>query len=538
MNICGGVYLAAMLDSLERGKQAAARAMAAPWALLAAATLLSLLVGLEVWRQAAATERVQFERRIDVHAKRLSDHLLARENIVRAVAATMAPPTALAPNPLGSFDDSLLTDLGDVFSLVWIASVPAAQDAVVHATLAAAGVPAPQILGADRTPLSPQDYTDPLVVVVDIKPRTPENLRSLGLNLASLPAPRAALTRAEETGKTSATAPVELVQAPGKSAVVVYAPAMDDGRLFGYVGMSFHYAPLVAAAFGADDRLAWRVTDADDPQRRTLASSSATVSVDRRTQRRVAFAGRTLVVDYAAPRSPDALLRGLLAGFATLAAGLGAFAVTWTLARARRRAEAAVAAHARAEAQLEVVVRELDHRVRNVLGVVQALVRQTLKDANGAGETLERRLGAFAAATTLIAQGGWRAVALRDVLAPTLAAAGDRIDAQGPEIALSAQAAQNLALAFHELWTNAVKHGALSTETGRVALSWALRDGRFTLDWREHGGPAAAAPARTGFGRQLLEKIVPRALDGDAQLAFGPDGFAYALSAPANAVVA
>lgn len=520
--------------------------IAAPWIILGAAIALALLVGLEVYRQNAAAERAHLEREADLHAKRLSDHLLARENIVRAVAATLGPDDPIRASVLAPFDTSLMSSLGDVTSLVWVARATASDEAAILATLAARGRNPPAIFGLDRRPVDLGDPRRELEILLDIEPKTPANLAVLGFDLNALPSVRAALDAALAANKAVASAPMEIAQAPGEPSTVVYAPVFEAAeeslRHLGFVGMSFRYGPVIAAALGSDVPGRWRVRDTGDPVRRTLAQSAPleTFSGDRPLSRRVAFAGRVLAIEFVAPASTRPFFRGLLAGLGVLGAGVAAFAVTMTLTRARARAEAATAAHARAEADLAVVARELDHRVRNVLSVAQALVHQTLRHgaAENVGSALNERLGAFATATTLLANGGWQAMPICEMLAPTLRAAAGRIDVGGPDLALSPQAAQNLALAVHELWTNAVKHGALAGETGRVALDWTLDDGRFVLTWRESGGRPVKAPERKGFGRQLLETIIPSAVDGEASMAFDEAGFVYALRARKDAVIA
>ena len=201
-----------------------------------------------------------------------------------------------------------------------------------------------------------------------------------------------------------------------------------------------------------------------------------------------------------------------------------------------------VAERKRAERQRELLIAELNHRVKNMLATVQALAAQTLRGASGADagrfvQEFDRRIRALARAHDLIAAGAWDEAEFESVaraaLAPLLGAAGaaDRIGLQGPTgVRIGPREAQALALALHELSTNALKHGALSVPGGRVALRWRTAEGPtdlIVLEWTESGGPALAGPpARRGFGTRLLERGLARDLGAGADVAldFAPAG--------------
>ncbi|MFC7478268.1 sensor histidine kinase [Dankookia sp. GCM10030260] len=209
------------------------------------------------------------------------------------------------------------------------------------------------------------------------------------------------------------------------------------------------------------------------------------------------------------------------------------------------------------ERHRRLVVAELNHRVKNVLATVQAVVAQTLRNPRSADPArlaadLNGRLQALAWAHDLLTAASWEAADLdavaRAALAPWLGgtSAGSRVDLScdldsGRMGRLSPAQAQTLALALHELATNAAKHGALSTPDGRVAVTCREQlDGEMTLEWVESGGPAIAGmPTRRGFGTQLLERALARDLGTGAavELRFEPDGLrAYVRFVPRNAV--
>lgn len=194
----------------------------------------------------------------------------------------------------------------------------------------------------------------------------------------------------------------------------------------------------------------------------------------------------------------------------------------------------------RAQAQLETLVAELSHRVKNTLAMVQTIAMQSLGgDAatNAARERFEGRLQALARTHTLLAETQWRGADLRALALGELARYGERAQLAGPALALSPRAALNLGMALHELSTNAAKHGALSVPEGRVALAWQSVDGadgaKLRLNWRESGGPTVRAPARRGFGLRMIERGVPYELHGTVRLDFAATGLCCALEIPA-----
>lgn len=165
----------------------------------------------------------------------------------------------------------------------------------------------------------------------------------------------------------------------------------------------------------------------------------------------------------------------------------------------------------------KLLMDELDHRVRNTLAVVQAMALQTLKHS-GIEKTVwaafEGRLQAMAQAHTLLTRDSWEGADIRQIVHEVLKVHGedhiDRFDITGAEVWIDAQNALSLSMAIHELGTNALKYGALSTPEGRVAISWnadaAEAPRMFDFRWQEGGGPQVLAPSRRGFGSKLIEQ--------------------------------
>jgi two-component sensor histidine kinase len=199
-----------------------------------------------------------------------------------------------------------------------------------------------------------------------------------------------------------------------------------------------------------------------------------------------------------------------------------------------------------AEARQALLLAELEHRVKNLLAVVQAIAAQslsgdrTLDEARGA---LMKRLRAVGKAHDLVLASGWQGASLRAVLEGELRPYGKRARLSGPDLTLAPKAAQTFALVLHELATNAAKHGALGSPKGWIEASWAIVDpatptATLCLVWREHDGPPVQAPLRRGFGRILLEQGLRHDLGGEVALAFLPDGLVCTIDAMANSVLA
>lgn len=200
------------------------------------------------------------------------------------------------------------------------------------------------------------------------------------------------------------------------------------------------------------------------------------------------------------------------------------------------------------EDQLRLMAHELRHRANNLLAVVQAMARQTLRQSSSLDEFAARfdgRVGALANSNDLLVHQDWRGVPLdhlvRRLVQPFADVDSGRLLIDGPEIDLSPKAVQTLGLALHELATNASKYGALSVPEGHVAVSWSLNPISGTgpmlhLRWAEKDGPPVAQPKRSGFGSFVVETMVAQSLEAAVAMTFEPDGFVWSVRCPAEAV--
>lgn len=194
------------------------------------------------------------------------------------------------------------------------------------------------------------------------------------------------------------------------------------------------------------------------------------------------------------------------------------------------------------EEKVLLLMREVNHRAKNMLGLVQAMARQTV--ATHPVDFLTRfsnRIQALSANQDLLVKNEWDGVELSELVQAQLATfedlIGTRIATSGPEVRLTAAAAQGIGLALHELCTNAGKYGALSNETGEVTVSWQHEGDAFVLTWSERGGPPVTPPSQKGFGTTIITYAAENSVDGTARLDYAPGGVRWKLTAPARNVM-
>jgi PAS domain S-box-containing protein len=200
-----------------------------------------------------------------------------------------------------------------------------------------------------------------------------------------------------------------------------------------------------------------------------------------------------------------------------------------------------------AEEHIQFIMRELSHRTKNMLAVVQAMAWKTARTSSNLDDFKERftnRIEALARSHDLLSKGDWHGVSLEDLVRGQLLPfeAENHLDIHGPDLVLRPEAAQSLGLALHELATNASKYGALASPVGRIEVGWSIdpedtASRQFRICWRESGGPEVAPPQRYGFGYTVLKEMTGRTLNGEVALEFTKEGFVWQLTAPAIACV-
>jgi PAS domain S-box-containing protein len=200
----------------------------------------------------------------------------------------------------------------------------------------------------------------------------------------------------------------------------------------------------------------------------------------------------------------------------------------------------------RAEERQRMLVRELDHRVKNVLASVATVARRTREDSGSMDEFLqvfEGRIQSMANAHRLLSRNHWQGVSLADLVHRELAPCAGQGNAsvEGPDVLLAPEATQSVAIVLHELVTNASKYGALATRDGRISVRWYWRregeaERRLVMEWVETGGGIVMPPNQTGYGTDAIRRLIPYELGGVVDLAFDAAGVRCRIELPSGAV--
>jgi two-component sensor histidine kinase len=262
-----------------------------------------------------------------------------------------------------------------------------------------------------------------------------------------------------------------------------------------------------------------------------------------------ALAGLSFVLALAGAGLFGRLLARPIEASMEAAAALGREAPIPALKSTLTEANALVAAQQRASEELarrathqRLLLHELSHRVKNVLAVVQSLVQRTVSEGRSlteARDVLTERLLALGRAQEVLMRTEWSGASLREIVEAELTPFSDRVTIEGPPLIVRGAMVQTFALVLHELATNALKHGSLSSG-GTLAVSWSIADRdeakRFTFKWEEKGGASVEPPTRKGFGRTLLEGAVAAETGVRPTLSFCASGFVYEIDAPLSSV--
>ncbi|MDP2357475.1 MAG: CHASE domain-containing protein [Beijerinckiaceae bacterium] len=413
----------------------------------------------------------------------------------------------------------------------------------------------------DIRPAGERDFSTPIVY---LEPLDSRNQQAHGFDMFSEPERRAVMTRAAETGATAATGRVRLVQESGadlQSGFLLYVPvyrSVGETNSDGVKGAledlaGFVYSPVRAADFfNAILRQFWPtitqlatidVFDGAVTTPESLIFETGNRSAGVRNfalQRSHDLFGQTWTVRMsplpAFVESVDRRARReILIGGLVLSLMAGALA--WLVVqRQQQREEAAM--------RNDMVAREMSHRVKNLLAVIQSIASRTMsggRTLQDARAIFSDRLSALARAHSALVDGQWSGAPLRGLLEGELAPFGARVSVSGPYVRLNAQMAQNMAMAVHELATNAVKYGALSDNAGIVRIVWRIRQESsgpvFSFSWVETGGPTVVEPQRDGFGQTLLRRLVGSTIGSDPVVEYAPQGFRYSFECPLDRIV-
>ncbi|MCJ2083017.1 sensor histidine kinase [Methylobacterium sp. J-090] len=335
---------------------------------------------------------------------------------------------------------------------------------------------------------------------------------------------------------------------PGaESIVLILAPVGRDGKV----------AAAILREVGIASRIETRLADLVsglDEAACAVITEEALLKSDRRSiaewvEHQPPWSDFPFVLLNLRGARPDERLTGLLGNVTTLerpfhpAVLVNAVRSALRARRRQREVEAHLEERQKTHERQALLIRELHHRVKNTLATVQGLLGATARSTN----TIETfytsfsdRIVSLGKTHTLLTEDYWQTAPLHELLqnelGPYNAADGQRIALDGPAIELAADLAVPAGMAFHELTTNAAKHGALSRPEGRITVRWSVaqtEDGRtLNLDWTESGGPKVAIPERRGFGSTLLQRVLAQQCNAIVAIEYDPAGLRFHLEAP------
>ena len=516
--------------------------------------IVSAAVGIRFYRQEIAAEQSLLERSVDAHAGLVQERLHERDVLARIAAAMFTAPPAIGADPLAALRAPLRPLAAGPVAVEWIPRVDPAQADEALQALAAAGMNPPRFLGPDLKPLDPHAAARPIYPVADVEPRTAENLRMLGYDLGADPRTMAAIDKASATGSLFVTDPRPLRQMPQHLGVVLFVPVFRSGdqrspagflsfayrldQLLAYLGDPYPLIVTFADPDNADGPPLFSVAPAN--ARTAKADENLTREPNARA-RNLQFGNRQWTVFYQPARAPG--YRALLLAANAAAIGLALTSIIVGLfgyvVHNNLRLSNEVQSRIAVEQRLNSVIRELNHRVKNMLAVIQSIVVRSLRSGtivDEARELVAGRLQAMSHAVSLLTETEWQGINLRDLFSAQVLPVTTRVAIDGPDVIIGARAAQALSLLLFELSANAAKHGALSTPNGSVKVRWSVegadKNAEFRFRWEENGGLQPADPQYSGFGHIVLDRVAPEAVRGAAKRFYAPSGFVYELEAP------
>ncbi|HEY8564949.1 MAG TPA: HWE histidine kinase domain-containing protein [Beijerinckiaceae bacterium] len=516
-------------------------------------------------RQASALEQLRLDQAIDSHAAELQAHLNSREIYAGTVAALFSPGEPIRPHALGTFGQRFLKLSPDVTAIAWLPSVKKEQVSDVLKAIQASGVGEPLIFGQNRRPLAVEAQSSAVSVILDVEPRE-GNATLIGGSPSDWPERRAVIELVLGSGKVLAVGPLRLFQDPAAVAYILYAPVYAEGGApIGVLSFAYRADVLLRGPGGSLAKphpFTFYAYDLSQPEGRSLlfaegadggrAAPVPFADISRRTDvvyRQTAIGEVPLILAYAPSDDPNRIgwqRAGVMGGLGLLATAIIVATVGFLASNAMRLA-AEVAARRSAEERLHILIQELNHRVRNVLTVAQSIISRSLRPGLGLDEmksTVTGRYQALSHAMALLTESDWQGADLAEIVALELEPHPNRVSVSGGALLLKSRAAQTMTLLIHELVTNSAKHGALSASAGQVEIAWLVEpvaDGAtgpdFVFTWIEKGGPPVQAPKRQGFGTQIIERVAPSDLNGQAIVDFAPSGLQFTLRAPLGELV-
>jgi two-component sensor histidine kinase len=518
-------------------------------------TLLSGLAAYRVHEQELAIEGIALARAIDVHASLVQDRLTERELLARVSSGLFRAPSVVRANMLQPLRSAIYAFKTDFVVASWIARLKPEELDAASKELAAAGFPNPTIRSVDGKPIDSHTIGKPVDVMMDLEPRNAETRAFAGRVVDDYPVIGAMLTRAMAEDKPIASDPLNLLRPDGPVGVVLAAPVVQDGASApaGFVTFSYDLASLMLT----NDDLSLFSVALKDPRSEDgelIANDRGVVSARKvapeapqpSAVRAVTFGNRDWSLAYyaktnAAKRAEQtAAIVGAI-GMALTGVICGLFGyVAYNNLRLSREIQVRIGF----ERRLTAVIDELNHRVKNILAVIQSIVTRTLRhgaDIDVARELLIGRIHAMANVVSLLSESQWQGVQLKGLFEARAIPHAERIAVSGPDIAVSARAAQSLSLLFFELASHSDEGLSLVGKHPHIVAKWEVTGEPskeiFTFRWEEFNTSEATRRVDSDFGLILLDRVAPEALGGTSKRYFTDVSYVYELTAPMATVV-
>jgi two-component sensor histidine kinase len=517
--------------------------------------LLSGLAAFRVHDQELTVNGIALARAIDVHASLVQDRLTERELLARVASGLFRAPSVIKANMLQPLRSSIYAFKTDFVVANWVARLKPNELDAARAELMSAGFPNPTIRSYDDKPLDPRAIDRPVDVLMDVEPRNAETMAFAGRALDQQPILGQMLTQAMKAGKPIASDPIPLLRPNGPVGLVLAAPVLQEGgtQPAGFVTFSYELAPLMLA----NDDLSLFSVVLKDPRSANgelIANDQGVVTARTTSQegpppsmtRTVTFGGRDWSLGYYAKtntvrRAEETAVVVAAIGLALTGIVCGLFGyVAYNNLRLSREIQVRIGF----ERRLTAVIDELNHRVKNILAVIQSIVTRTLRhgsDMDVARELLIGRIHAMSNVVSLLSESQWQGVKLKGLFEARAIPHAERIAVSGPDIAVSARAAQSLSLLFFELASHSDEGLSLVGKHPHIVAHWEVAgeapDTTFHFRWEEFNTSAATRRVDSDFGVILLDRVAPEALGGVSKRYFTDVSYVYELTAPMETVV-
>jgi two-component sensor histidine kinase len=517
--------------------------------------LLSGLAAYRVHDQELALDGIAMARAIDVHASLVQDRLTERELLARVASGLFRAPSVIKANMLQPLRSSIYAFKTDFVVANWVARLKPGELEAAQAELGSAGFSNPKIRSFEDQPLDTRALDQPIDVLMDVEPRNAETMDFPGRSLDQDPTLGPMLARALADGKPVASDPVPLLRPNGPIGLVLAAPVLQESAAqpAGFVTFSYELAPLMLTN---DDLSLFSVVlkDPRNPNGELIANDQGIVASRAASPdgpapsmtRTVTFGGRDWSLGYYA--KTNALRRAQQTAAVVAAIGLALTGIICGLfgyvAYNNLRLSREIQVRIGFERRLTAVIDELNHRVKNILAVIQSIVTRTLRhgaDIDVARELLIGRIHAMSNVVSLLSESQWQGVKLKGLFEARAIPHAERIAVSGPDIAVSARAAQSLSLLFFELASHSDEGLSLVGKHPHIVAHWEVTgedpDTTFNFRWEEFNTSAATRREDSDFGVILLDRVAPEALGGISKRYFTDVSYVYELTAPMETVV-